>query len=189
MKVITVMLAVSISLLSSATVQAGMPVGSEFDGQFEELRLTKTDGSGAILKHARIASGTIHSDSEDVGFDAVSRLEYKTGTRAKAGSIWGGILGAGLGLAVSLGTKDTETESNGMFQTETTTIQTWPIYVFTIGGALIGRAIGSGSHTYATLYDESESVGLHTAPGQKLSLGLASAGTDQLPYLTMSVSF
>ena len=189
MRVILGLLTVLICLGHSMNAGAGMPSDFGYDGQYEELRVTKTDGSAVVLTQANISPGTIHSDSEDVGFDAVRRLEYKTGSRAKAGSIWGGILGCAIGVGVALGTEKTEIEMVGGYRVETTTIQTWPIYVFTLGGALLGRAIGASTHTYDTLYDEEPSMSTAMPPARQLGLGLTAAGSGHVPYLTLSYRF
>ena len=69
----------------------------------------------------------------------VNEVQQYNGNYGTAGMWVGGLVGVGVGVAVALGTK--ETKSSGFI--EETTIQTWPIYVFTIVGTLAGYFIGS----------------------------------------------
>lgn len=190
MKRVTGMLAVLVSVCVAGNSFAGLPDSFRNKGAHKELRVTGMSGVSRVMKNANVGDGTILGDSLNVPFGDVTRLESMVGNHSTSGTVWGSIIGGGIGIAVAMGTKKTETKDNGWFQEETTTIQTWPIYLFTLAGGLIGAAAGSSSHTYTTLYNE----GAHTPPaGQshQLKLGVApgSGGWTDPPYVTLSCRF
>lgn len=86
-----------------------------------------------------------------VGLHDVSKVQEYAGHHGNTGMWIGAFVGAGIGVAVALGTK--ETERSGYI--ETTTIQTWPIYLFTGVGTLMGYLIGKNAEDWETVYDNS----------------------------------
>ena len=83
-----------------------------------------------------------------LNLNQVTEVQKYDGHYGNTGIWIGGIAGCGIGVVVALGTE--ETTRTGMF--EETTIQTWPIYVFTAAGTLIGYVIGSASEDWDTVY-------------------------------------
>jgi hypothetical protein len=79
-------------------------------------------------------------------------LEYN-GNYGNTGIWLGAIGGAVIGVVAALGTKETET--SGYIQT--TTIQTWPIYLCTGLGTLLGYVIGMSIDDWNTVYSKSMS--------------------------------
>ncbi len=90
-----------------------------------------------------------------VGLNHVTKVLEYDGNYGNTGMWIGGIAGGGIGLAVALGTKETTTKNSGYMVMEETKIQTWPIYVFTAAGTLVGYLIGSASEDWNTVYDNS----------------------------------
>lgn len=84
----------------------------------------------------------------------VSMVKEYGGHNGDSGVLWGGILGTSIGVVVALGTK--KTERDGFI--ETTTIQTWPIYLFGAGGALLGYLIGKSSENWKTVYKNDTAI-------------------------------
>jgi hypothetical protein len=77
-------------------------------------------------------------------------LEYD-GNYSNTGIWIGGIAGAAIGTAIAIGSEETTTTA---FYTETT-IQLWPILVFTAVGTLAGWLIGSQVDGWNTVYSKS----------------------------------
>lgn len=84
-----------------------------------------------------------------MGLNEVNSIEEYQGDYGTTGTVVGALVGGGIGLAVALGSK--ETKSTRFF--EETTIQTWPIYAFTLVGGLLGYAIGSNAESWGIVYD------------------------------------
>ncbi len=84
------------------------------------------------------------------GLAKVNKIEQYDGNWGNTGAWIGGIVGLGAGIGVALGTK--ETERTGYL--EVTTIQTWPIYLFTLVGTLGGYLIGASSEDWKTVYSK-----------------------------------
>ena len=83
-----------------------------------------------------------------LNLNQVTEVQQYDGHYGNTGMWIGGIAGCGIGVVVALGTK--ETTRTGFI--EETTIQTWPIYVFTAAGTLVGYLIGSASEDWDTVY-------------------------------------
>jgi len=79
-------------------------------------------------------------------------LEYD-GNYSNTGIWIGAFAGAAIGTAVALGTEETSTSG----YVTTTTIQLWPILVFTAVGTLAGWLIGSQVDGWNTVYSKSTS--------------------------------
>lgn len=84
----------------------------------------------------------------------VTEIQSYNGHYGNTGIWIGGIGGGAIGVVVALGTK--ETTRTGFI--EETTIQTWPIYVFTAAGTLLGYVIGSSVEDWETVYSMDMSV-------------------------------
>jgi len=93
-----------------------------------------------------------------LGLNQVTKVQKFAGHYGNTGMWIGGIAGCGIGVAVALGSKETERTSFGSGYIEETKIQTWPIYVFTAAGTLIGYFIGKGSEDWETVYDNSTAL-------------------------------
>ncbi|MBI5471344.1 MAG: hypothetical protein HY961_03265 [Ignavibacteriae bacterium] len=89
-----------------------------------------------------------------LGLKSVNLIEEYRGNNGSTGSLVGALLGAGIGVAVALGTKETKT--TGIF--EETTIQTWPIYVGTLLGGVIGYAIGNSAESWEPIYSSEKGL-------------------------------
>ncbi len=89
-----------------------------------------------------------------LGLNQITEVTEYNGHYGNTGIWIGAIAGAGIGLAVALGTEETET--TGFIQT--TTIQTWPIYLFTALGSLVGYALGSTSEDWDTVYSNNNAA-------------------------------
>lgn len=189
MKLASGIVAVALALVVASNGIAALPAEFNNKGHFEELRVTTTEDSPIVLGNANISDGVILGKSSNVNFDAVKKLEYKTGNHATAGSIWGGVIGCGIGVAVAMGTKKTETDGNSMFEVQTTTIQTWPIYLIGIGGSLLGMAMGSGSHTYSTLYNGGANTIGASQRDWRIGVAPGSRGEPEAAYVTLSCRF
>jgi len=83
-----------------------------------------------------------------MSLDEVKEVSKYGGHYGNTGMWVGTIGGAIIGVVVALGTEETET--SGFVQT--TTIQTWPIYVFTLVGGLAGMLIGQSAEDWETVY-------------------------------------
>lgn len=83
-----------------------------------------------------------------LNLNQVTEVQQYDGHYGNTGIWIGGFAGAGIGVVVALGTK--ETKRTGFI--EETTIQTWPIYVFTAAGTLAGYLIGSAVEDWDTVY-------------------------------------
>ncbi len=103
----------------------------------------------------------------------VNEVQKYDGNYGTAGMWIGGIAGGAIGVAVALGTK--ETKRTGFF--EETTIQTWPIYVFTIVGTLGGYLIGSSMESWDTVYSNDTSSLL-----KNINLGTTAKGGIAVSY-------
>lgn len=86
-----------------------------------------------------------------LGLNQVNKIQEYNGNWSTTGTIAGCIIGCGIGVVVALGTEQTTTD--GYIQT--TTIQTWPIYLFTFGCGLVGYLIGAANESWATIYSKS----------------------------------
>ena len=81
----------------------------------------------------------------------VNEVQEYNGNYGNTGIWLGAIGGAVIGVVAALGTKETET--TGYIQT--TTIQTWPIYLCTGLGTLLGYVIGINVEDWNTVYSKS----------------------------------
>ena len=104
-----------------------------------------------------------------LGLNQVTEVLEYDGNYANTGVWIGGLVGVGIGVAVALGTEEEETSG---FIT-TTTIQTWPIYVFTAVGTLAGWLIGSQIEDWETVYSKSTALLNNFNLKQNKSGGLA----------------
>ncbi len=103
----------------------------------------------------------------------VNEVQQYNGNYGTAGMWLGGAVGITLGVVVALGTK--ETKSTGYI--EETTIQTWPIYVFTILGTLGGYFIGASIDSWDTVYSKDSSSLL-----KHINLGTTARGGVAVSY-------
>ncbi len=102
-------------------------------------------------------------DRKVLGLNQVTEVSEYDGHYGNTGIWLGGLAGCGIGVAVALGTKETET--TGFIQT--TTIQTWPIYLFTALGTLVGYALGSASEDWDTVYSNNNAAILKNIYGKQ----------------------
>jgi predicted outer membrane lipoprotein len=86
-----------------------------------------------------------------LGLNRVSEVLEYDGNYGTTGWILGGLGGCAIGVVVALGTE--ETENSGYIQT--TTIQTWPIYLFALIGGVAGWLVGNGIEDWNTVYSKS----------------------------------
>lgn len=93
-------------------------------------------------------------DRNVLDLSQVSKVQRYNGHHGNTGMWIGGIAGCGIGVVVALDTK--ETTRTGYI--EETTIQTWPIYVFTAAGTLVGYLVGSASEDWETVYSNDMSA-------------------------------
>lgn len=100
--------------------------------------------------------GVENSVSKDL--NQINKIEKVTGDKAIMGSIIGGVIGLGIGVPIMLSTKKVEEEQNGNLIIETTTYQTWPLYLTTLVGSLTGQLIGSKRKTWETIYEKSDGL-------------------------------
>jgi hypothetical protein len=128
-------------------------------GHYELLKITSRSGSVIILKDANIGFGEITAAGKTIPFDQVTRLQYKVGDSSMAMAIGGYLAGTLVGVLVALNTIKT-VEDYGDEDEETTTIETWPMYAFGIGGCLIGYATGKESPKYRTMFDKEAGIGM-----------------------------
>ena len=89
-----------------------------------------------------------------LNLNEVKEVQQYDGHYGNTGIWIGGLAGCGIGVVVALGTE--ETTRTGFI--EETTIQTWPIYLFTGVGTLLGYLIGSASEDWDTVYSNEMSV-------------------------------
>jgi hypothetical protein len=89
-----------------------------------------------------------------LNLNEVNEIQSYNGHYGNTGIWIGGIGGGAIGVVVALGTK--ETKRTGFI--EETTIQTWPIYVFTAVGTLVGYVIGSSVEDWETVYSKDVSA-------------------------------
>lgn len=82
--------------------------------------------------------------------EQVNEVQEYDGNYGSTGMWIGGFAGIAIGTVVALGTKETTT--TGFI--EETTIQTWPILVFTLAGTLIGYVIGAQAEDWNTVYSK-----------------------------------
>jgi hypothetical protein len=82
----------------------------------------------------------------------VRRIERPFGNYGLTGTWVGGLVGAGLGFALAWSGKETKNVQKGSFIYEETTVQTWPIYVGALAGALTGGAVGRSSMSWEKVY-------------------------------------
>lgn len=148
----TIMIALLIAIAMSC--MAVLPEEFNNQGHYVLLRLKDNSGTVSLLKNANIGMGNILAESKSVSFNDVTKLEFKSGDKGVKGSTIGTLIGCGIGVVYAVSTIKTETEDNYFYTQKTTTMQTWPIYVFGLGGALLGWVIGQSSPTFTTLYDE-----------------------------------
>jgi prolyl-tRNA synthetase len=87
----------------------------------------------------------------------VMEIQKYDGNYGNTGMWIGGFAGIGIGVAIALGTKETDRTSMGYGYIEETTIQTWPIYVMTALGTLLGYVIGSTAEDWETVYSNNSS--------------------------------
>lgn len=107
-----------------------------------------------------------------LNLDQVTKVQQYDGHYGNTGMWIGGIAGCGLGVMVALETK--ETTRTGYI--EETTIQTWPIYVFTAAGTLLGYLIGSASEDWDTVYSSDMSALLKNIYVKQNKVGNISLG-------------
>ncbi len=86
-----------------------------------------------------------------LGLNQVNEVLEYDGNYSNTGSWIGGFAGLGIGTAIALGSEETETSG----AITTTTIQIWPILVFTLVGTLAGYFIGQGIEDWKTVYSKS----------------------------------
>lgn len=132
--------------------------GAVGNKSFDRGRMAMTDSTVLDVRQVVLLKDSVEYyargsfNRHAMSLSEVTLIEEYKGDHGTAGMWIGSLLGGGIGVAVALGTKDTKT--TGMFQE--TTIQTWPIYVFTLAGGLIGYAIGSSAESWETVYKPSK---------------------------------
>jgi hypothetical protein len=160
------------AILFLLSVSLSIPLFGQSNQAFENRainrgRISTTDSAVIDAQHLVLSKDSVEyyvKESPDryvMSLREVKLIEEYKGDRGTTGTWVGSLLGGGIGVAVALGTKDTKT--TGFFQE--TRIQTWPIYVFTLAGGLIGYAVGSSAESWDPVY-KSRSVAWH----QKLEL-------------------
>jgi hypothetical protein len=88
----------------------------------------------------------------------VDKIQEYRGTWSNTGIWVGSLAGCALGVAVSLGTKETTTTNEGWGYYQETRIQLWPIYLCTALGAVVGYLIGNNAADWGTVYSKDLSI-------------------------------
>jgi hypothetical protein len=90
--------------------------------------------------------------------NTVDKIQEYRGTWSNTGIWVGSLAGCALGVAVSLGTKETTTTYEGWGYYQETRIQLWPIYLCTALGAVVGYLIGNNAADWGTIYTKDLSI-------------------------------
>jgi hypothetical protein len=188
--IIRIQLLVLLLLCCSALCYGQLPDEFSNLGYYEQLRVNSDGEDMLIIKRANIGERAITSsvDSTSVNFDQVNKLEYKVGDKSMSGGITGTLVGCGVGIIIALSTSKTEEKDHFWGTEKTTTIQTWPIYLFGVAGGFFGLAQGKNSVIYETLHDGTVNS-MHNPPELKLTFLPSHFLLERAAYLSLSYQF
>jgi hypothetical protein len=148
-------------LFLTVTSYAVLPDSFNNKGYYENLRFEDCDGNQFMLYNAYIGDGAIVSDSTIVDFDQITRLEYRSGSKWQAVTVATTCIGFVAGLVFSCALIADADDTIDFDDEDEVDAYTWPIYVGTAVGFIVGYPFLNIGQKYKTLYHEKKHAALN----------------------------
>lgn len=127
---------------------------------FRRIKILTADSEEIIGSYGIIRNDSLEYfedgffESKMLNLSQIQDISESKGNYARTGTWVGGIAGIVAGTLITISTIEESTQRSGRITTTEIKVQTWPIYVFSGIGSLLGYVIGAATDDWQSVFSE-----------------------------------